>query len=246
MPPASQTAVLRSAASAHPNPQSLALLKGKIEAILFAAEAPMDVNDLRTCVGEVAKEDIRLSLRVLAEECEGRAFFLFESGGRYQFRTRPEWADVISRQFAAKPRSLSKAAIETLAIVAYRQPITRAEINAIRGADSASIVTALKEKDLLAVAGIRKEVGNPLEFKTTPKFLEVFGLASLKEMPSLRSVQMKPDDRAEIQKSLQELDAQVASGEGVGSESNASNAVTEEDLALLPHPGVDQEPSSVL
>lgn len=170
-------------------------LKRQVEAVLFAAEAPMDLGEIRGCLGEVAREDVRLALKGLSQDYSSRAFFLFESGGRYQLRTRPEHAEIVMRQFASKPRNLSKAAIETLAIVAYRQPVTRAEINAIRGTDSSSIVAALKEKDLIAVAGQRKEVGSPLEFKTSARFLEVFGLASLKDLPSLRSLQMNLEDQ---------------------------------------------------
>jgi segregation and condensation protein B len=235
---------IRSAASAKAPTSFLSSsfedLKRRLEAILFSAEAPLDLGEFKACLGDISKDDVRLALKGLGEDCEGRSFFLFESGGRFQFRTRPEWSDVVAKQFAVRPRSLSKAAIETLAIVAYRQPITRAEINNIRGADSASIVATLKEKDLLAVAGVRKEVGNPLEFKTTPKFLEVFGLASLKDMPSLRSLQMKPDDRAQVQKSLLELDA-IAAGE-----ENNEIILTERDLALLPPEEVDQATASVL
>ena len=181
-------------------------LKLQVEAILFAAESPLDLSEIRGYIGDVAREDVRTALRAVAQDTNARAYFLFESGGRYQLRTRPEWSEIVSKHYSTKPRNLSKAAIETLAVVAYRQPVTRAEINAIRGTDSASIVAALKEKDLIAVAGVRKEVGNPLEFKTTARFLEVFGLGTLKELPSLRSLQMNPDKQKQIAQSLAELD----------------------------------------
>ncbi len=182
------------------------VLKRQIEAILFAAEAPLDLTEIRACLGEVAREDVRGALKTLGREYAERSFFLFESGGRYQLRTRPEFADIVSRQFSTKPRNLSKAAIETLAIIAYKQPCTRAEINAARGIDSASIVAALKEKDLILVSGQRKEVGSPLEFRTTQRFLEVFGLAGLKDLPSLRSLQMNPDDSKQVAQALADLD----------------------------------------
>lgn len=184
-------------------------LKQKVEAVLFAAEGPLTASDVRQCLGEVAVEDVRLALKALSKEYGDRAFFLFETGGRYQLRTRPEHSDIVSRQFTSKPRNLSKAAIETLCIIAYRQPVTRAEINAIRGTDSASIVAALKDKDLIAVAGQRKEVGSPLEFKTTTKFLEVFGLSSLKELPHLRSLQMNVEDQKQAATALAELDGRL-------------------------------------
>jgi len=182
------------------------VLKRPIEAILFAAEGPLDLTEIRACLGEVARDDVRGTLKALGREYADRSFFLFESGGRYQMRTRPEYADVVSRQFSTKPRNLSKAAIETLALIAYKQPCTRAEINAARGTDSSSIVGALKEKDLILVSGQRKEVGSPLEFRTTQKFLEVFGLAGLKDLPSLRSLQMNPENSKQVAAALAELD----------------------------------------
>jgi segregation and condensation protein B len=184
-------------------------LKRHVEAVLFAAEGLMDLSEIRTCLGEVAREDVRMVLKDLSKEYEGRSFFLFETGGRYQLRTRPEHAEIVSKQFHAKPRSLSKAAIETLAIIAYRQPTTRAEINAIRGTDSSSIVASLKDKDLIAVGGQRKEVGSPLEFRTTSKFLEVFGLATLKDLPTLRSLQMNTEDQKQVAATLAELSGQT-------------------------------------
>jgi segregation and condensation protein B len=92
-----------------------------------------------------------------------------------------------------------------LAIVAYRQPVTRSEVNTIRQVDSSSIMTALKEKDLIAVAGQRKEVGSPMEYKTTQRFLETFGLKSLSDLPSLRSLQMKTEDQEQMAQALASL-----------------------------------------
>jgi segregation and condensation protein B len=138
-----------------------------------------------------------------------RSFFLFECGGKYQLRTRPEYAELVKKQFASKPRSLSKSALETLAIVAYRQPVTRSEVNAIRQVDSSSIMTALKEKDMIAVAGQRKEVGSPMEYKTTQRFLETFGLKSLADLPSLRSLQMKAEDQEQMAKALARLNGEA-------------------------------------
>ncbi|MEN9529204.1 MAG: hypothetical protein RI932_1077 [Pseudomonadota bacterium] len=184
-------------------------LKKQVEAILFAAENAMEVSDIRNVIGEVSLSDVRLALRDLMADYQPRSFFLFECGGKYQLRTRPEYAELVKKQFASKPRSLSKSALETLAIVAYRQPVTRSEVNAIRQVDSSSIMTALKEKDMIAVAGQRKEVGSPMEYKTTQRFLETFGLKSLADLPSLRSLQMKAEDQEQMAQALARLNGEA-------------------------------------
>lgn len=184
-------------------------LKKQVEAILFAAEHALEVSEIRNIIGEVSLSDVRLALRDLTADYVSRSFFLFECGGKYQLRTRPEYAELVRKQFVSKPRSLSKSALETLAIVAYRQPVTRSEVNTIRQVDSSSIMTALKEKDLIAVAGIRKEVGSPMEYKTTQRFLETFGLRTLSDLPTLRSLQMKPEDQEQMAHALATLNGET-------------------------------------
>ena len=184
-------------------------LKKQAEAILFAAEHAMEVSEIRNVIGEVSLSDVRLALKDLMADYAPRSFFLFECGGKYQLRTRPEYAELVRKQFISKPRSLSKYALETLAIVAYRQPVTRSEVNTIRQVDSSSIMTALKEKDLIAVAGQRKEVGSPMEYKTTQRFLETFGLKNLSDLPSLRSLQMKPEDQEQMAQALASLNGEL-------------------------------------
>ena len=184
-------------------------LKKQVEAILFAAEHALEVSDIRNIIGEVSLSDVRLALRDLTADYMPRSFFLFECGGKYQLRTRPEYAELVKKQFVSKPRTLSKSALETLAIVAYRQPVTRSEVNTIRQVDSSSIMTALKEKDLIAVAGIRKEVGSPMEYKTTQRFLETFGLKALSDLPTLRSLQMKPEDQQQMAQALATLNGET-------------------------------------
>lgn len=184
-------------------------LKLQIEAILFAAEGLLDAGEIRSFLGEVALIDVRIALKDLANDYKKRAFFLFETGGKVQLRTREEHSELVKKQFASKPRSLSKSALETLAIVAYRQPATRAEINAIRSVDSSSILASLKDRDLIFVAGTRKEVGQPLEYRTTQKFLEVFGLPTLKQLPTLRSLQINVDSQRQIVQAIQMLDGEI-------------------------------------
>lgn len=181
---------------------SLQRLKLQIEALLFAAEHAVDVSEIRSHLGEVSLAEVRLALRDLANDYESRAFSLFEFGGKYQLRTREDYAELVSKQFGSKPRSLSKSALETLAIVAYQQPVTRAQVSSVRGVDSSAIVQSLKDRDLIYVSGTRKDVGTPLEYRTTTKFLEVFGLSKLEDLPNLRSLQMSADDTKHVAKAL--------------------------------------------
>ncbi|MBX9839115.1 SMC-Scp complex subunit ScpB [Silvanigrella sp.] len=190
------------------NKSAFDLLKSKVEAILFVADTPLEAGDIRNWIGEVSLSDIRMAIRALAFEYEDRAFEIFENGNKYQIRTRIEHIALIKKQYSGKARSLSKNALETLAIIAYRQPITRAQINALRQVDSSSIVQTLKEKELIYASGTRKEVGNPLEYKTSQKFLEVFGLSSLSELPSLRSLQMNIDDQKKAILALNSIEEQ--------------------------------------
>lgn len=171
-------------------------LKLKVESILFAADDFLDVGTIRAIIGsDTPIADIRLAIHSLSRDYVLRAFEIFEEKNRYQLRLKEVYVPLIKKLYFGKARNLSKNALETLSIIAYRQPVTRAQINALRGLDSSSIIHTLKEKGLISVSGTKKEAGNPMEYKTTEKFLEIFGLRSLKDLPSLRSLQMNPDDQ---------------------------------------------------
>lgn len=181
-------------------------LKLSMEALLFAAEDALSVTEISNLVGEIANAEVKAALRSLQEDYAERAFELVEVGNKWSLRTKPKFGELTKKQFQSKPKSLSKSALETLAIIAYQQPVTRAQVAAIRGCDSSSLMQGLKDKELIHVAGKRNEVGNPLEYRTTQKFLEVFGLSSLKELPSLRSLQMSSENQAQVQTALNFLD----------------------------------------
>ncbi len=186
---------------------SFSELKLQIEAILFAAEGAMELEDMRSLVGEVSLQDVRLAIKDLSQEYENRAFSVFESDGKYRLRAKSEYTPILRRQFQSKARALSKSALETLAIIAYKQPITRAEINEIRGTDSSSIVLSLKEKELIYVSGQRRGLGNPMEYRTTEQFLNIFGLDALSDLPRLRALQMPPEQESRIAEALRAFDA---------------------------------------
>lgn len=184
---------------------SFSELKLHIEALLFASDGPLEIGEIRAYLSNISLGELKLALKDLSKEYENRAFFIFENNGKYQLRTKEEFAFIVHKMFQSKPRSLSKSSLETLSIIAYKQPVTRAEINAIRGVESASIIAVLKERDLIYVLGNRKEIGNPLEYKTTPKFLEIFGMKSIKDLPNLRSLQMSQRETETITEALKDL-----------------------------------------
>jgi segregation and condensation protein B len=119
----------------------------------------------------------------------GRAFEIWEVAGGYQLRTRPEYASYLRLLHRERPLRLSRAALETLAVVAYRQPVTRAEVEAVRGVEADAVIRSLLERQLVRVAGHREVPGRPMLYATTKRFLEVFGLGELDDLPTLREME---------------------------------------------------------
>ena len=120
---------------------------------------------------------------------QGRAFEITEVAGGYQLRSLPEFAPYLQQTFKVRPLRLSQAALESLAVVAYRQPVTRAEVEHIRGVDVGAVLRGLVERKLVRIAGHRDVPGRPMLYATSKRFLEVFELASLEELPTLRDLQ---------------------------------------------------------
>ncbi|MBU2490405.1 MAG: SMC-Scp complex subunit ScpB [Proteobacteria bacterium] len=166
-------------------------MKYVVESLLFAAGEPVGEDQLLEVVPGASAEDVRLALAEIRDEYEARGggFFLEEVAGGFQLRTRPEFAPYIRKLSQGQPARLSRAALETLAIVAYRQPVMRAEIEHVRGVDSGGVLRMLLEKDLLRVLGKKDLPGRPLVYATSKRFLEVFGLKDLSELPSLRDME---------------------------------------------------------
>jgi segregation and condensation protein B len=160
-------------------------LKGLIEALIFASEKPMPGRE----IARAANAEPRVVRELLAElvaEYEGRGFRLDEVAGGYVFRTSPAFAPFVREMTEQKPARMSRAQLETLAIVAYRQPITRPEIDEVRGVDSGAALKSLLERDLVRILGKKDEPGRPMLYGTTPQFLEFFGLKALGDLPTLR------------------------------------------------------------
>jgi segregation and condensation protein B len=153
-----------------------------VEAAVFASDSPLSVDDIQAYVGE---GDVEAALGALAERYAGHGVELVERGGRWHFQTAPDLAHIL-RRTREDSRRLSRAATETLAIIAYHEPVSRAEIEAIRGVQiSKGTLDVLMEAGWVKTAGRREAPGRPLLYATTPEFLTHFGLASRRDLPGI-------------------------------------------------------------
>jgi segregation and condensation protein B len=154
-----------------------------VEAVLFAAEAPMTPGEIRLHVGTAA--DVEAALAAVSAHYAGRGIELVERGGRWHFQTAADLAHLLRRD-RDESRKLSRAGIETLAIIAYHEPVSRAEIEAIRGVQTArGTLDVLMAAGWVRPAGRREVPGRPLTYATTPEFLTQFGLASRRDLPGI-------------------------------------------------------------
>jgi segregation and condensation protein B len=173
-----------------------------LEAALFAASRPLGLDELATLDPEAGEEALQAALEELrsAFATGDHGVELVEIAEGWQFLTRSEYAEPIERaQFALRPRRLSPAALETLAIIAYRQPVARIEVDEIRGVDSGAVIDKLLERGLITITSRGEGLGRPLLYGTTPQFLEILGLKSTDELPRLDelSVSLRPPAPAE-------------------------------------------------
>lgn len=202
-----------------------------IESVVFAAGNPVPVKDLAqilTLPGEKAPSvgQVREAARLLLDEyAPGRHGIVFlEVAGGYQFRTARENAAFVRQVFKEKPARLGRATLETLAIVAYRQPATKAEIEAVRGVDADGALNILLARRLIRIAGRKEAIGRPLLYATTPEFLEAFGLKDLRDLPALDEIappvlEEDPDAREA------EDDEEIGTADDGGPDADAATAV---------------------
>ena len=164
--------------------------KAIIEALILTSETPLTLDKICAILNDIEKSEVKKTLQQLIAEYEERqsGIYLAEVAGGFQFRTRPELSPWVKKLKGTKPASLSPAALETLAIVAYRQPIVKAEIEDIRGVDVSAPLKGLLEKKLVRIVGRKDVPGKPIIYGTTKKFLEVFNLRDLSELPTLREL----------------------------------------------------------
>jgi segregation and condensation protein B len=157
-----------------------------IEAALFAASRPLTVEELAVLDPEASLADVRTALEQLREayDFNQHAIELVEMAGGFQLLTRPAFAQALERaQFTVRASRLTAAALETLAIIAYRQPVGRSEIEEIRGVSAGGVLRSLQERGLIEVVGRSEALGRPLLYGTTPMFLELLGLKDLADLP---------------------------------------------------------------
>ena len=166
-------------------------LRSVLESLIFAAETPLTVHRLNEVLEGIDKKEIISLLQELQAEYEttGRGFRLVEVAGGYQLRTPKENADWVKGLFRGRPARISRATLETLAIIAYKQPITRAEIEAIRGVDVDGVLSTLLERRLVRIVARKDVPGRPFLYGTTSEFLELFNLKDLSNLPTLKEME---------------------------------------------------------
>ncbi len=183
-------------------------LKQIIESVLFVSDSPLSLDRLCSILEEFEREEIRAAIDAITADCTSnqRGIELILVAGGYQFRSRPELGDYIRRLKRAKPARFSPSSLETLAIIAYRQPVTRAEIEYLRGVDSGGILKSLLDKKLIRIIGKKDIPGKPLIYGTTKEFMETFSLKDLASLPTLREIEELADSGDDTDQVLLPLD----------------------------------------
>jgi segregation and condensation protein B len=171
-------------------------LEGVIEALLLASEEPLTRKHIEKALPEPSQADINRAIEALKLEYAGsfRGIHLAEVAGGLEFRTNPEFKEHILEMYESRPTKVSRAAMETLAIIAYQQPLTRAEVEEIRGVDCSGVIRTLQDYDLVKTVGRLDDLGRPHIYGTTERFLEFFGLETLEDLPMLDEEEMESLD----------------------------------------------------
>lgn len=222
-------------------------LKAVVEALLYISEGPLPVSRIREAIGDDAEsQEIREAVAALVSDfdSDGRGVKIAELAGGYQVVTRAEYAPYIRRMQKIKPPKLSSQALETLAIIAYRQPIIRAEIEMIRGVSSGGTLKTLLERRLVRIAGRQDVPGKPMMYATTSDFLRYFGLKDLATLPPLRELERELG--MEENSILSNLEPELPGLDGpemelMAEEYRARRAAAEAELAAEEEPSVDDE-----
>lgn len=209
-----------------------------IEAILFAADGPMSLNQLLALFEEHSDVDnsaIVLALESIKQDCHTRSIELREVASGYRFQVKQDYADWVSKLWEEKPAKYSKATMETLSLIAYRQPITRAEIEEVRGVSvSSHIIKSMTERNWVKVVGHRDVPGKPALYATTKEFLDYFNLKSLEDLPSLSEIRDIDTINAELNLGL--MDETLKPEE----EENSAEPITDESQAKLVESASDE------
>jgi segregation and condensation protein B len=172
--------------------ESFDMLERSIEALLFASDTPLSLQRLMSITGVSSTREIKTALESIDRfyRDHRRSFEIVEVAGGYQITTLPEHSNVVAQLFKSRRKSrLSQPALETLAIIAYRQPIGRVDIESIRGVNSEGVLSTLVERELVAISGRGEGLGRPYLYSTTRKFLEYLGLKDHKDLPNMQELE---------------------------------------------------------
>ncbi|MFA6093634.1 MAG: SMC-Scp complex subunit ScpB [Elusimicrobiota bacterium] len=218
-------------------------LKKTIETLLFITDQPLPAEKLAAAAGESDVERVRSAIAQIGREAEerGSAVQVIEIAEGWQMSTRPEFAPSVRRLYSDRmTMRLSAAALETLSIISYKQPLTRAEVEEIRGVEVIAALETLLEKDLVRVVGRRESVGRPLLYGTTSAFLRHFGLRSLADLPPLDTFTPPPEPSAQASSSEPSAES---SSTVLGTEASENGvADTAESIAGMEPPAGDVIP----
>jgi len=171
-----------------------ARLEREVEAILFASDTPLSAGKLAVLIGLPQTKRVTAAVEVLRRFYEEtkRSYTIVEVAGGYQLTTLPEFSFIVSQLFKGKKKSrLTQAALETVAIIAYKQPISRMQIEAIRGVNCDGVLATIVERDLVSISGRGEGIGKPFLYSTTKKFLEYLGLKDFRDLPSLAELERR-------------------------------------------------------
>ncbi len=207
--------------------------KNIVEAALLAAGQPLSIDRLLTLFldeYQPTRDELRAALASLAEDCEGRGVELVEVSSGFRYQARQDYAQWVARLWEEKPARYSRALLETLSLIAYRQPITRGEIEDIRGVSvSSHIMKTLQERDWVKVVGHRDVPGRPAMYATTRQFLDYFGLKGLGDLPTLAEIRDIDSINAELD--LAEPGSEQADAAGEAAEAPADQLSIDEIVA---------------
>ncbi|MFK7730464.1 MAG: SMC-Scp complex subunit ScpB [Pseudomonadales bacterium] len=215
-------------------------LKAIIEASLLAAGRPLSVRELGNLFDPKGRPDnaqLRTALQELGEDCEGRAYELKEVGSGFRFQVKSRYGTWVSRLWEEKPPRYSRALLETLALIAYKQPITRGEVEDVRGvAVSTNIIRTLLERNWVRVVGHRDVPGKPALYSTTKEFLDYFNLKNLNELPNLADIkeiaQLNPELELEAPVEGRSIEMPVEDSESANDE-QAAEQLSEDDMDVI-------------
>ena len=214
-------------------------LKSILASLLFAAGEPVSVARLAAAFDDVPRATVQKTLAAMAAEyiADNRGIVIDEVAGGYQMRTPKDHAGYVRKLLAARPPRLSRPLMETVAIIAYRQPITRPEIEQLRGVDTGGVLETLLEKRLVKIAGRKDAPGRPMVYETTDEFLELFGLKDLEGLPDLSEFR-------EIERAVEQANTGPVEGIETHPEDSASSEEASETSSLDATPSDAAEESA--